>query len=104
MLTTNEVARVYDTILSTPGMNDTVKINLKLSRREILLLSSVITHGIKKGIREERPYLLRNISAEGIQELTNLSVACLEKAGLVELNERLNSLSLNSDLEPKGGK
>lgn len=26
MLTTNDVARVYDTILSIPGMNETVKI------------------------------------------------------------------------------
>ena len=26
MLTTNDVAKVYDTILSIPGMNETVKI------------------------------------------------------------------------------
>ena len=29
MFTTNDVAKVYDTILSIPGMNEVVKINLK---------------------------------------------------------------------------
>jgi hypothetical protein len=33
MLTTNDVAKVYDTILRIPGMNETVKIDLKVSRR-----------------------------------------------------------------------
>ncbi len=32
MLTTTDVAKVYDTILSVPGMNETVKIDMKLSR------------------------------------------------------------------------
>jgi hypothetical protein len=30
MLTTDEVAKVYDTILSIPGMNEKVKIDLKI--------------------------------------------------------------------------
>ncbi len=44
MLTTNDVAKVYDnyikvygTILSIPGMNETVKIDLKISRKNVLL-------------------------------------------------------------------
>ena len=42
MLTTNDVAKVYDTILSIPGMNDTVKIDLRISRKNVLLLNHVI--------------------------------------------------------------
>jgi len=46
MLTTNDIARVYDTILSIPGMNDTVKIDLKISRKNVLLLNRVIERGL----------------------------------------------------------
>jgi hypothetical protein len=46
MLSTNDVAKVYDTILSIPGMNETVKIDLKISRRNVLLLNSVIERGL----------------------------------------------------------
>ncbi len=46
MLTTNDVAKVYDTILSIPGMNETVKIDLKISRKNVLLLNRVIERGL----------------------------------------------------------
>ena len=46
MLTTNDVAKVYDTILSIPGMNETVKIDMRISRKNVLLLNSVIKRGL----------------------------------------------------------
>ncbi len=46
MLTTNDVARVYDTIMSIPGMNEPVKIDIKISRKNVLLLNSVIKRGL----------------------------------------------------------
>lgn len=46
MLTTNDLAKVYDTILSIPGMNETVKIDMKISRKNVLLLNSVIKRGL----------------------------------------------------------
>ncbi len=46
MLTTTDVAKVYDTILSIPGMNETVKIDMKISRKNVLLLNSVIERGL----------------------------------------------------------
>jgi len=42
MLTTSDVAKVYDTILGIPGMNEMVKIDMKISRKNVLLLHSVI--------------------------------------------------------------
>jgi hypothetical protein len=38
MLTANDVVKVYDTILTIPGMNDTIKIDIKMSRKNVLLL------------------------------------------------------------------
>lgn len=92
MLTTNDVARVYDTILSTPGMNDKVKIDLRISRKNVLLLSRVIEQGLQVKDDEKSSYLLKNVPEEILQELRTFSENCLEKAGLVELSEKLNTL------------
>ncbi len=93
MLTTNDVAKVYDTILSIPGMNETVKIDLKISRRNVLLLNSVIERGLTvKDGDDKSSNLLDIVSKETLQELSNLSDDCLKKAGLTELSEKLNGL------------
>ncbi len=93
MLTTNDVAKVYDTILSIPGMNETVKIDLKISRRNVLLLNSVIERGLTvKDADDKSSNLLDIVPKETLQELCNLSDDCLKKAGLTELSEKLNGL------------
>jgi len=61
MLTTNDVARVYDTILSIPGMNETVKIDLKISRKNVLLLHSVIKRGLSAKEDDKYSGLLESI-------------------------------------------
>ena len=93
MLTTTDVAKVYDTVLSIPGMNETVKINLKISRRNVLLLNSVIERGLTvKDPDEKSSNLLDVVPEETLKELTELSDDCLKKAGLTELREKLNGL------------
>ena len=93
MLTTNDVAKVYDTILSIPGMNETVKIDLKISRRNVLLLNSVIERGLTvKDADDKSSNLLDVVPKETLQELTSLSDDCLQKAGLTELSEKLKGL------------
>lgn len=93
MLTTNDVAKVYDTILSIPGMNETVKIDLKISRRNVLILNSVIQRGLTVNDADDKSSNLLDIAPKDtLQELTNLSDDCLKKAGLMELNDKLKSL------------
>ena len=93
MLTTNDAAKVYDTILSIPGMNDTVKIDLKISRRNVLLLKSVIERGLTvKDSDDKSSNLLDVVPKETLLELSALSDDCLRKAGLTELNEKLSIL------------
>lgn len=93
MLTTTDVAKVYDTILSIPGMNETVKIDMRISRKNVLLLNSVIKRGLAVKDDDKSSNLLANIPAESFQELNTLADDCLTKAGLTELSEKLNSLS-----------
>jgi hypothetical protein len=92
MLTTNDVAKVFDTILSTPGMNEMVKIDLKISRKNVLLLNQVIERGLSGKEDDKLLSLLGNVSQESVQELKMLADECLQKAGLVELTEKLNTL------------
>jgi len=93
MLTTNDVARVYDTILSIPGMNEMVKIDMKISRKNVLLLNSVIKRGLSNKDDDKSTNLIGSVPSEALQELSTFAEDCLIKAGLKELNEKLNSLS-----------
>lgn len=91
-MTTNDVTRVYDTILSIPSMNETVKIDLRISRKNVLLLNSVIERGLSAKDAENTANLISGASEENLQELKDIASDCLQKAGLMELNEKLNSL------------
>lgn len=91
MLTTNDVAKVFDTILSTPGMNEIVKIDLKISRKNVLLLHHVIERGMT--VENDVSGVLGSLSKEGLLELKNVAEECLQKAGIVELNQKLTTLS-----------
>lgn len=91
MITKNDVAKVFDTVLSIPGMNEPVKIDLKISRKNVLLLCHFIEHGLL--LEKDETSLMGSISEEGLNDLKNISEECLQKAGLVELNQKLFTLS-----------
>ena len=91
-MTTGDVAKVYDTILSIPGMSDTVKIDAKISRRNVLLLHAVIERGLTVKDPNESS-LLSIVSAEVLAELTAFADDCLQKAGLTDLREKLKAFS-----------
>lgn len=91
-MTTTEVAKVMDTIMSIPGMNEIVKMDFRISRKNVLLLYSVIERGLDAKEGGEATGLLENIPQETLQELRTFSADCLQKAGLTELKEKLKSL------------
>lgn len=92
-MTTNDVAKVFDTILSIPGMNETVKIDLKISRKNVLLLNHVIRRGLSAKDDEKSSVLLTSIPEENLQELKQFGDECLQKAGLIELSEKLSTFN-----------
>lgn len=95
MMTTNDVAQVFDTILSIPGMNETVKIDLKISRKNVLLLNHVIERGLSAKGGEKEMNVFANAPSETLSELKDIAIECLQKAGLVELSDKLNALTTN---------
>jgi len=87
-----DVAKVYDTILSIPGMNDEIKVNLRTSRKNLLLLNKVIERGINGKDSEDKSIsVLETIPKETLQELGEIAAQLLNKAGLSEMNEKLKS-------------
>lgn len=92
-MTTNDVVQVLDTVLSIPGMNEGVKIDLKISRKNVLLLNHVIERGLSVKDNTKPSILLASISEENLQELKLFGEECLQKAGLIELSEKLKTLT-----------
>lgn len=93
MMTNNEVAQVFDTVLSSPGMNEQVRIDTRISRKAILLLHQIIDGGFsRKEIQDGMPFS-GLVSAEIQEELKVLAVDCLKKGGLEEINGKLLQLS-----------
>ncbi|WP_461791384.1 hypothetical protein [Pedobacter sp.] len=93
MAETNVFAQVLEMVLSTPGMTDVVRIDFKISRKNVLLLSNIIDRGLNSNGNEKDGGLLANIAKETLDELQAIGSECLEKAGLVELSNKLKSLA-----------
>lgn len=93
MMTNNELAQVFDTVLSSPGMNEAVRIDMRISRKAVLLLLQIMEAGLTgKEIQEGIP-ISGFLSAETQEELKTLGSDFLQKAGLVEMSEKLRQLN-----------
>ncbi len=101
MLSAKEVTLVYDTLLSSPGMSDPVKIHLSLSRKNVLLLSKVIEQGLLGKEKGTEYSLLQVMDQSTIEELATLSGELLQKGGLTAMNEKLQSLSVKGGNDGK---
>ena len=93
MLTKNDVAKLYDTILSIPGMSDNVKLDLRISRKNVLILNTVIKRGLNGKSDDKSFNILESIPKETLQELSQLADDFLAKAGLTDLSEKLGSMN-----------
>ena len=87
-----EIAKIYETLLSIPGMNEKIKIDLRIPRKNVLFLSKIIERGLStKDTDEKTPGILEIVSTETLQELILISGEILEKAGLTDMNEKLKA-------------
>ena len=74
-------------------MSETVKIDTRISRKNVLLLHSVLKRGLMAKDDDESSALLKNIPQEALEELHVIAEEYLTKAGLTELSEKLKALS-----------
>jgi len=87
-----EKSKIYQTVLSSPGMNEKCKINLIMSRQNILLLSRLIESGllIEKSLFEDE--LIASLPEDSVEEFKNIHEEILRKAELTEFYDRLKLL------------
>jgi len=84
---------VYETLLCSPGMNEAVKVDLKISRKTVLMLGSVLERGLSSKDADALPGLIDVVPKEMVEELRTIAGECLQKAGLTELSEKLKGLA-----------
>ena len=95
MLAKNNLSKLYETILSIPGMNEQVNISLQVSRKNLLLLHKVIERGLlKKQDDEKNTQMFELLTENSLNDLHEIAGQLLHRAGLTEMNEKLNSFSL----------
>ncbi|WP_276481001.1 hypothetical protein [Paraflavitalea pollutisoli] len=92
MLSQKEFAVLYETVLASPGMTDSVKLVLHLPRKQVLILSKIIEVGIAAKGDGEKGGLLASVEGQLFDELAGVKDELLQKAGLKEMSERINSL------------
>jgi hypothetical protein len=86
----SEIAKVYETLLSIPGMNDEMKVSLKISRKNILLLSQVIENGVAVEGKEQTG-ILSVIDNETKREISQIASDILEKSGMKAMKDKLSA-------------
>jgi len=91
MLSTKDVAVIYETLLTSPGMSENVKISLQIPRKNILLVTNIIQLGISVKDTEQGA-LVQVVGKEAIGELQGLIADLLQKSGLTEVYNKINAL------------
>ncbi len=83
------ISKIFDTVLSIPGMNEDIKFNIKLPRKTVFFLSKIIERGLAKSPEKEVPAILDQLPEGVAEEISNVGSELLSKAGLKEMNEKL---------------
>lgn len=87
-----EVSRMYETLLASPGMNQSTRLSLTVSCKTALLLNQLIQNGLAAKGRSDQTGLSAFMPEECFQQLEVISMELLRKAGLFELSEKLSEI------------
>ena len=88
----SEVAKLYETVSSIPGLNENIKLSSQISRRNELLFSRIIESGLA-GIDSDKSARFADVFYKNALEILGaFADDCLKKAGLKELNAKLKDL------------
>ena len=87
-----EKSKLFEMILVSPGMSETCKVSLKMSRQNILLLSRLIEAGILIENEKFDDEILAALPEDSSTEFKAIHEDLLKKAGLTDFYEKLKSL------------
>ena len=87
-----EKSKIFDTVLSSPGMSEKCKIVLQLSRQNILLLARLIENGVMTEGQQLDDEILSALRKESIADFKLIHEEILKKGNLADFYERLKFL------------
>jgi hypothetical protein len=87
-----EKSKIFETVLSSPGMNQKCKINLVMSRQNVLLLSRLIEAALLTDQQEIDDEIINALPKESLEEFKTVHEEILRKSNLTEFYEKLRSL------------
>ena len=87
-----EKSKIFETVLSSPGMNGRCRINLVMSRQNILLLSRLIEAGLLTKEQRFEDEIINALTKESAEEFKTIHEEILKKADLLEFYEKLKSI------------
>ena len=87
-----EKSKIFETVLSSPGMTEKCKVVLMLSRQNILLLSRLIEAGLLTEKQQFDDEIINALPKESIEEFKTIHQEILKKGDLTEFYERLKFL------------
>jgi hypothetical protein len=87
-----EKSKIFQTVLSSPGMNEKCKINLMMSRQNILLLSRLIEAGLLTDKNLFDDEIIAALPEDSLEEFKNIHEEILRKGELTEFYDRLKLL------------
>ncbi len=83
--------KIFETLLSSPGMNEPCKVVIKPSRKTILILNRLVEWMIKKERQEMADEILAFLSLDAFAELEAIALELLKKGELEHFYEQLKT-------------
>jgi hypothetical protein len=87
-----EKARIFDMILNSPGMADECKLNLKITRKNALLLGRLIESGLLTAKKEMEDDFLVSLNEMTQADFKLIHEEILKRAGLTEFYKNLKEI------------
>lgn len=87
-----EKSKIFETVLSSPGMNEKCKIVLTVSRQNILVLSRLIEAGLLVDNPAFKDEIIEALSKESLDEFKGIYEEILKKGDLTDFYQRLKLL------------
>jgi hypothetical protein len=88
MLSSKEITAIYQAILSSPGMDKEVKVQLRIPCKQVLVLSKIIELGLAA---KEQEALFSAVDAESLEGVQTIPMQLLQTAGLSDMYNRLHT-------------
>lgn len=85
-------------VMKNPGLKETVKVNLHLSKRDVLFMARLMDFGLQADLKKEED-MLSLLPVESRDELLKAKDEMLKRGELEEYYQEITSM-----LPPEGGK